>query len=57
MGYQDSTPLEKMETPRPSDVETKYTIVDPTLGVNHTVKVASTDKKQMNIASTNGSTN
>lgn len=56
-GYQESATVEKMETPRPSDVETKCIMVDQTSGVKHTGKVASNEKQQINSTSTDGSTN
>lgn len=47
-----------METPRPSDVETKCIMVDQTSGVkHHTVEIASNEKQQTNSTSTDGSTN
>eukprot|EP00253_Pinus_taeda_P017584 PITA_17584 len=57
-GYQDSETVEKMETPRPSDVETKCIMIDQTSGVkHHMVEIASNEKQQTNTTSTDGSTN
>jgi len=56
-GYRDSTTVEKMETPRPSDVETKCILVDQTSGVKHMGKVSSNEKQQTNSTCTDGSTN